>query len=149
MQWFHIKHCSTYRYTKIQPYQSRVQFFCHFARYAISVPQLYTELFSAIKIENFTRKKNDIFLIFGQNIGCGYTLEPPRRSSFLRVPTIYVLEKKYEKGIPLYTQFYLYKSGVYGGIHYTDIISLLSMEYDKHYTKIIYSVKSLIFVCSI
>ena len=25
------------------------------------------------------RKKNDIFLIFAQNIDCGYKLEPPRR----------------------------------------------------------------------
>ena len=40
IQWFHIKHCSGYQYTKIQPYQSRVHFFGHFARYAISVPQL-------------------------------------------------------------------------------------------------------------
>ena len=27
----------------------------------------------------FCGKKNDIFLIFAQNIDCGYTLEPPRR----------------------------------------------------------------------
>ena len=35
---------------------------------------------SSLKIENFQlKKKNDIFLIFAQNIDCGYTLEPPRR----------------------------------------------------------------------
>ena len=34
---------------------------------------------SAVKIENFSRKCYDIFLIFAQNIDCGYTLEPPRR----------------------------------------------------------------------
>ena len=31
----------------------------------------------ALEIENFTRKKFDIFLIFAQNLDCGYTLEPP------------------------------------------------------------------------
>ena len=31
----------------------------------------YTENFSVVKNENFTRKKNDIFLIFAQNIDCG------------------------------------------------------------------------------
>ena len=34
--------------------------------------------FSAVKIENFIGKKINIFLIFAQNIDCGYTLEPPR-----------------------------------------------------------------------
>ena len=43
------------------------------------------EFFLVLKMKNFHRKKNDIFLIFAQNIDCGYTLE---------VPTIYVLEQK-------------------------------------------------------
>ena len=34
--------------------------------------------FLALKIENFQLKMSDIFLIFAQNIDCGYTLEPPR-----------------------------------------------------------------------
>ena len=34
--------------------------------------------FSGVKNEKSTRKKVDIFLIFAQNIDCGYTLEPPR-----------------------------------------------------------------------
>ena len=34
--------------------------------------------FLALKIENFQLKMFDIFLIFAQNIDCGYTLEPPR-----------------------------------------------------------------------
>ena len=41
-------------------------------------PIQYTELFSAVKNENFIRKK-DSFNIFAQNIDCGYTLEPHRR----------------------------------------------------------------------
>ena len=35
-------------------------------------------IFSAVKIENFQRKKFDIFRIFVQNIDCWYTLESPR-----------------------------------------------------------------------
>ena len=34
--------------------------------------------FLALKIENFQLKKLNIFIIFAQNIDCGYTLEPPR-----------------------------------------------------------------------
>ena len=36
----------------------------------------------SLKTENFQQKKIDIFLIFAQNIDCGYTLEPPRRGGF-------------------------------------------------------------------
>ena len=40
-QWFHIKHCLDYPYTKIQLYTSRVQKNRVFARYATLVPRLY------------------------------------------------------------------------------------------------------------
>ena len=46
--------------------------------------------FSQAKIENFCRKLLIFFLLFIQNIDCGYTLA--RR--FKRVPTIYVLDQK-------------------------------------------------------
>ena len=36
------------------------------------------KIFSAVKIENFNGKNFDIFIMFAQNIDCGYTLEPPR-----------------------------------------------------------------------
>ena len=45
------------------------------------------------KIDNFQRKFFDIFLIFAQNIDCGYTLEPPRRGGSNEYPQ-YVLEQK-------------------------------------------------------
>ena len=32
----------------------------------------------AVKMVNFQTKNCDIFLIFAQNIDCGYTLEPPQ-----------------------------------------------------------------------
>ena len=39
----------------------------------------YTEIFLALKIKNFQPKTFDNFLIFAQNIDCGYSLEPPRQ----------------------------------------------------------------------
>ena len=62
----------------------------------------------------------DIFLIFAQNIDCGYTLVPPsvRTASvrrFYPVPTIYVLEQKIRKiGIPCIPHFYYIKVGLKG-----------------------------------
>ena len=44
-----------------------------------NLPMQYTEIFFGCKNENFHWKNFDIFLIFAQNIDCGYTLEPPRR----------------------------------------------------------------------
>ena len=44
-----------------------------------NMPMQYTESFKVVKNENFHQNLFDIFLIFAQNIDCGYTLEPPRR----------------------------------------------------------------------
>ena len=43
-----------------------------------NLPMQKTEIFLTLKIENFLLKNFDIFLIFAQNIDCGYTLEPSR-----------------------------------------------------------------------
>ena len=44
-----------------------------------NMPMQYREIFfSVVKIEKFCWKNLDIFLIFAQNIDCGYSLEPPR-----------------------------------------------------------------------
>ena len=50
-----------------------------FTHYENMPMQLYRDFYSFKKNENFQQKKIDIFLIFAQNIDCGYTLEPPRR----------------------------------------------------------------------
>ena len=42
--------------------------------------------FLALKIENFHQIFLNIFLIFAQNIDCGYTLEPPRRGGSNEYP---------------------------------------------------------------
>ena len=46
----------------------------------------YTEIFLALKFEKFQLKMFDFFLIFAQNIDCGYTLEPPRRGGSNEYP---------------------------------------------------------------
>ena len=38
----------------------------------------HTAIFHARKNDNFHSKSFDYFLIFAQNIDCGYTLEPPQ-----------------------------------------------------------------------
>ena len=44
---------------------------------------IYSNFFSSkIHVDNFQGKIFDIFLIFVQNIDCGYTLEPTRRNFF-------------------------------------------------------------------
>ena len=76
-----------------------------------NMPMQLTEIFLALKIENFQLKNIDIVRIFAQNIDCGYTLEPPRRAKIRKI------------GIPLHTPVLLYKSWVQGGKHHTDMFS--------------------------
>ena len=42
-----------------------------------NIPMQYTAKFDGCKNDNFHMKNCDTFLIFAQNIGRGYTLEPP------------------------------------------------------------------------
>ena len=57
---------------------------CCFSRFLIrfvisqTCPCNITAIFHACKNDNFQMKTFDIFLIFAQNIDCGYTLEPPQ-----------------------------------------------------------------------
>ena len=46
----------------------------------------YTAIFHGCKNDNFQMKFFDIFLIFAQNIDCGYTLEPPQRGGSNEYP---------------------------------------------------------------
>ena len=50
------------------------------------MPMQYTEILKVVKNENVHPKFFDIFLIFAQNIDCGYTLEPPRRGGSNEYP---------------------------------------------------------------
>ena len=59
--------------------------------------------FLSFKIENFQLKKFDIFLIFAQNIDCGYTLEPPRKDGFNEYPqSMYWIKSKKNRYTPPY-----------------------------------------------
>ena len=86
----------------------------------------YIEIFKVVKNEIFQKKILDIFLIFAQNIDCGYTLEPPRRGGSNKYPQSMFWSKNKKNrytSIPLHTPVLLYKSGVQRGIHYTDMFS--------------------------
>ena len=70
-----------------------------------NLPMQYTEIFLALKLENFQLKNFDSFLIFSQNIDCGHTLEPPRRGGSNEYPH-YVLEQNKKKMFtPAYPSF--------------------------------------------
>ena len=43
-----------------------------------NTPMQYEAIFKGCQNGNFQIKNCDIFLIFAQNIDCGYTLEPPQ-----------------------------------------------------------------------
>ena len=58
------------------------------------------------KNENFHWKKFDIFLIFAQNIDCGYTLEPPRRGGSNEYPqSMFWSKNKKNRFTPAYPSF--------------------------------------------
>ena len=68
--------------------------------------------FLALKFENFQLKNSYTFLIFAQNIDCGYRLEPPRRGGSNEYPQSMFWSKIRKIGIPLHTPVFLHKSGV-------------------------------------
>ena len=51
-----------------------------------NLPMQDIEIFFSIKNLKFHQNSFDIFLIFAQNIDCGYTLEPPRRGGSNEYP---------------------------------------------------------------
>ena len=53
---------------------------------AHAIYRFFFFFFFGFKNENFHWKKIDIFLIFAQNIDCGYTLEAPRRGGTNEYP---------------------------------------------------------------
>ena len=51
--------------------------FAIFVNHYANTPMQYTAIFHGCINDNFQMKNYDIFLLFAQNIDCGYTLEPP------------------------------------------------------------------------
>ena len=60
------------------------------------MPIQNTAIFKNVKIDNYHMKKCDIFLIFAQNIDCGYMLELPHLGGFNEY-----FRAKIRKSIPL------------------------------------------------
>ena len=54
--------------------------------------------FLSLKTEKIQLKNVDIFLIFAQNIDCGYTLEPPRRGGSNKYPQSMFWRKNKTRG---------------------------------------------------
>ena len=71
----------------------------------------HTEIFIAIKNENFQKNYFYIFLIFAQNIDCGYMF---RGSSNGYPQSMFWSKKKKKKNryTPAYPSFGIYKTGV-------------------------------------
>ena len=66
----------------------------------------YMEIFKVLENENFQQKMFDIFLIYAQNIDCGYKLEPPRRGGSNEYPqSIFWNKNKKNKPTPANPSF--------------------------------------------
>ena len=72
-----------------------------------NLPMQYTAIFIAKKKkEKIFSRKRDIFLIFAQNIDCGYTLEPPRRGGSNEYPqSMFRSRNKKNRYTPAYPSF--------------------------------------------
>ena len=72
-------------------------------------------MFFNFKTENFQLKNFDIFLIFAQNIDCGYTLEPPRRGGSNEYPqSMFWSKNKKNRYTPAYPRYCYIKVGFKG-----------------------------------
>ena len=70
------------------------------------MPMQYTEIFQVVKNDNFQQNFHGIFLIFAQNIDCGYSLEPPRRGGSNEYPqSMFWSKNKKNKFTPPYPSF--------------------------------------------
>ena len=60
-----------------------------------------TSIFTAVKNDSFQMNKKDIFLIFAQNIDCGYSLEQPNEAVLKSTHNLCFRAKIGKKSIPL------------------------------------------------
>ena len=76
----------------------------------------YIAIFHGCKNVNFQiRKKYNIFLIFAQNIDCGYTLEPPHSGGSNEYPqSMFYSKNKKKMFTPVQPSFTIQKWGVRG-----------------------------------
>ena len=65
--------------------------------------------------QDFQKNFFDIFLIFAQNIDCGYTLEPPQRGGSNEYPqSMFWSKNKKNRYTPAYPSFFYIKVGFKG-----------------------------------
>ena len=86
----------------------------------------YTEIFGVVKNLKFHKSKKcfDIFLIFAQNIDCGYMFELPRRGGSNEYPqSMFWGKNEKNRYTPANPSFFLYKSVIQGGIYCMDMFS--------------------------
>ena len=79
------KICSYENYIHVGNTDLSLRMLGHVRHYA-NMSMQYTAIFHGCKNDNFQMKILDIFLIFAQNIDCGYTLEPPQRGGSNEYP---------------------------------------------------------------
>ena len=88
-----------------------------------NTPMQYTEISHRCKNDNFQMNNCDIFIIFAQNIDCGYTLEPPHLCFGAKIR---------KKVYPSKPQFYYIKVGCKGVLVtrtcFRDELSLLTRQ---------------------
>ena len=88
----------------------------------------YTAIFHGCKNDDFQMKIFDIFLIFAQNIDCGYTLEPPQRGGSNEYPQSMFWSKNKKN---MYTRvnpsFTIFKWGVRGYTLHGHVILMVSI----------------------
>ena len=83
----------------------------HYANMSVQ----YTAIFHSCKSDNFQMKIFDIFLIFAQNIDCGYTLESPQRGGSNEYPQSMFWSKNKKKYVyPSKPHFFYIKVGCNG-----------------------------------
>ena len=62
------------------------------------VPMQHTAIFTAEKNDNLALKMFYYFLMFAQNVDCGYTLEPPRVVlSPITIDVLFLNQQKWKK----------------------------------------------------
>ena len=89
----------------------------------------YTEIFSPVKIEKFMRNKLIFFLIFAQNIDCGYTLETPRQGGSNEYPQSMFWSKKIRKiGIRLQSPVFSIYKGSRGYTFHGHVFLMVCVE---------------------
>ena len=79
-----------------------------------NTPMQYTAIFHGCKNVNFQMKTYNIFLIFAQNIDCGYTLEPPNEAVLMSTHNLCFRAKIRKNVYPCTPQFHYIKVGCKG-----------------------------------